>query len=156
VRSCWSRTNRCAVWQMSDMHTGPDSDLVQRALVLIVEGEPSLCALAGNVAEAAGLHFVSARDARQAMILLESRSDITAVFTDLRLYGAMDGLALVEAVRRRWPQIDLLITSGTATSQYQKLPAGSHYFAMPYDVKKVVEALQSIAGRVRPRGPNRA
>lgn len=134
---------------MSDMHTCPELDLLDRALVLIVEDEPALCALAGDVAEAAGLHFVSAHDARQAMTLLESRSDIAAVFTDLHLRGSMDGLALAEVVKRRWPQIDLLITSGTVLPDHQKLPAGSRYFAMPYDVNKVVEALQSVAGRLR-------
>jgi CheY-like chemotaxis protein len=141
---------------MSDMHTSPVRDIVENVLVLIVEDEPALCALAGDVVEAAGLHVVSAYDAKQAMALLESRSDIAAVFTDLQLRGSMDGLALAEAVRQRWPQIDLLVTSGTVTPQCHKLPAGSRYFSMPYDVEKVVEALQSIAGRARRHHPNGA
>jgi CheY-like chemotaxis protein len=138
---------------MSDMHTSPDPDLAEDVLILVVENEPALRALAGDVAEAAGFHVVMAHDARQAMSLLESRNDIAAVFTDLQLRGAMDGLALAETIRRRWPRIDLFITSGMVTPQCQKLPAGSRYFAMPYDVEKVVQALQSVGGRVR-RRPN--
>ncbi|HVJ35654.1 MAG TPA: response regulator [Terriglobia bacterium] len=116
-------------------------------VVLIVEDEPALCALAADVAEAAGLASIEANDADAAMAVLESRENIGVVFTDIHLRGSMDGLALAEIIRRRWPWIELLITSGKVIPHRHSLPEGSRYFAKPYDIEKVVEALQAFARR---------
>lgn len=116
-------------------------------VVLIVEDEPALCSLAADVAEAAGFGSLEANDADAAMVLLESRRDVGVVFTDIHLRGSMDGLALAEIIRRRWPWIELLITSGKVIPHRHDLPAGSLYFPKPYDIDKVVETLQSIARR---------
>ncbi|HVJ40438.1 MAG TPA: response regulator [Dongiaceae bacterium] len=125
----------------------PANQIPAPATVLIVEDEPALRSLAGDVAEAAGLAFIEANDAHEAMALLETRTDIGVVFTDIHLRGSMDGISLAEIVRRRWPWIDLLITSGKVIPHRHKLPEGSLYFAKPYDIEKVVEALRSFAER---------
>lgn len=122
----------------------PVPALTSSSVVLIVEDEPLLRALAGEVAEAAGLGFLEANDADEAMVLLESRDDIGVLFTDIHLRGSMDGLALAEIVRRRWPRIELIITSGKVIPYRNKLPTGSLYFPKPYDIDKVVAALQAF------------
>lgn len=59
-------------------------------VVLVVEDEPLLRMLAVEVVEEAGFTAIEARDADEAVVLLESRSDITLLFTDVnmpRQYG---------------------------------------------------------------------
>ncbi len=52
-----------------------------RPVVLVVEDEPLLRMLAVEVVEEAGCIAIEARDADEAVILLESRMDITLLFT---------------------------------------------------------------------------
>jgi YesN/AraC family two-component response regulator len=34
------------------------------------------------------------------------------VFTDIDMPGSMDGLSLAHVIRKRWPPIELIVTSG--------------------------------------------
>ena len=65
--------------------------------------------LAGEVVEEAGFIAIEARDADAAVIVLETRADITLPFTDIDMPGSMDGLKLAHAVRDRWPPIKILV-----------------------------------------------
>lgn len=69
-------------------------------VVLIVEDEPLLRMLAVEVVEDAGFVALEARDADEAVILLESRNDISVLFTDINMPGSMDGLKLAHAGAR--------------------------------------------------------
>ena len=86
-------------------------------VVLVVEDEPLLRMLAVEVVEEAGFIAIEARDADEAVVLLESRSDITLLFTDINMPGSMDGLKLAHAVRNRWPPIKILVVSGKQSLQ---------------------------------------
>ncbi len=58
--------------------------------------------------ESAGLVVVEARNADEAILILEQRDDIHLIFTDINMPGSMDGLKLAHFVRGRWPPIELL------------------------------------------------
>jgi two-component system, response regulator PdtaR len=69
--------------------------------VLVVEDEPLLRMMAVEVVEEAGFVALEAGNADEAVALLESRSDISLLFTDINMPGSMDGLklAMVEELR---------------------------------------------------------
>ena len=82
-----------------------------------MEDEALLRMLAVEVVEEAGFLAIEARDADEAVVLLESRTDIILLFTDLNMPGSMDGLKLAHAVRDRWPlNQDIACVGPTATS----------------------------------------
>jgi CheY-like chemotaxis protein len=81
-------------------------------VVLIVEDEFLLRMDAVDMIAAAGFEVVEAINADDAIEILESRPDITAVFTDIQMPGTMDGLKLARAVRGRWPPVKIIATSG--------------------------------------------
>ncbi|MGB8609593.1 response regulator, partial [Bradyrhizobium sp.] len=56
-----------------------------------------------DMVRAAGFDVVEAENADEAILILESRFDITVIFTDVHMPGSMDGLKLAAAVRDRWP-----------------------------------------------------
>src|SRR5580693_8636481 len=105
----------------------PDS----KPLVLIVEDENLVRFGAVAMVEEAGYEAISASDADEAIHILESRSDIRAVFTDIQMPGSMDGLKLAHAVRNRWPPIKLIVTSGRELVTEGDLPEGGRFFAKP-------------------------
>ena len=55
---------------------------------------------------------VEAVNADEAMSILESRSDISLLFTDIQMPGSMDGLKLAHTVHDRWPDIKIILVSG--------------------------------------------
>jgi two-component system, response regulator PdtaR len=115
-------------------------------VVLIVEDEPPLRMLAVEVVEEAGFIAIEARDADEAVILLESRPDITLLFTDINMPGSMDGLKLAHAVHHRWPPIKILVVSGKQRLQSSDLPSNSCFLGKPYQVAALVEELRSLVG----------
>lgn len=115
-------------------------------VVLIVEDEPLLRILAVEVVEEAGFVAIEARDADEAVVLLEGRTDIALLFTDINMPGSMDGLKLAHAVRNRWPPIKILIVSGKQRLQSSDLPSNSCFLRKPYQVSVLVEELRSMVG----------
>jgi two-component system, response regulator PdtaR len=115
-------------------------------VVLVVEDEPLLRMLAVEVVEEAGFIAIEARDADEAVVLLESRSDITLLFTDINMPGSMDGLKLAYAVRNRWPPIKILVVSGKQRLQSPDLPSNSCFVEKPYQASALVAELRSLVG----------
>ncbi|UXT85192.1 response regulator [Agrobacterium tumefaciens] len=117
-----------------------------RKAVLVVEDEPLLRMMAMDMVEDAGFEPVEARDADEAIALLEARTDITIVFTDVDMPGSMDGLKLAAAIRDRWPPIEIVITSGHFRLDDSAIPARTVFFPKPYDHQEVVATLRWMAG----------
>jgi two-component system, response regulator PdtaR len=115
-------------------------------VVLVVEDEPLLRMLAVEVVEEAGFIAIEAGDADEAVVLLESRADITLLFTDINMPGSMDGLKLAHAVRDRWPPIKILVVSGKQQFQSSELPSNSCFVGKPYQASALVEELRSLVG----------
>jgi CheY-like chemotaxis protein len=117
-----------------------------RKAVLVVEDEPLLRMMAMDMVEDAGFEPVEARDADEAITLLEARTDITIVFTDVDMPGSMNGLKLAAAIRDRWPPIEIVITSGHFRLDDSAIPARTVFFPKPYDHQEVVATLRWMAG----------
>jgi CheY-like chemotaxis protein len=77
-----------------------------KSVILIVEDEVVVRTLAAKVAKNCGFEVLEASTADEAIEILESRSDIRLVFTDVNMPGSMDGLQLAHAVRGRWPLVE--------------------------------------------------
>ena len=113
--------------------------------VLIVEDEPLVRLGAVKMIEEAGFLVIEAANADEAIRILESRTDIRAVFTDINMPGSMDGLKLAHAVRNRWPPIKIIVTSGRDRLTEQDLPEGGRFFAKPYDPIEITDTLRQWA-----------
>src|ERR1700736_2120657 len=83
--------------------------------VLVVEDEMMLRMGAVDIVEDAGVTPIEAVNADEALAILESRSDILLLFTDIQMPGSMEGLKLAQAVHRRWPSIKIILVSGKLT-----------------------------------------
>lgn len=113
--------------------------------VLVVEDEPFLLMLAMDVVESAGYDAIGARNADEAIRVLEAHQDIRIVFTDIDMPGSMDGLKLARAVRGRWPPVSVIVTSGHMRVKNEDLPDRTQFFPKPYKSNEIAAALKSMA-----------
>ena len=112
--------------------------------MLVVEDEPLLRFHATDLIQAAGFETLEAGSADQAIAILVTRRDVRIVFTDVDMPGSMNGLKLAAAVRRRWPPIEIIITSGYATLISDDIPERGLFFKKPYNDNELVGALRSF------------
>jgi two-component sensor histidine kinase/DNA-binding response OmpR family regulator len=122
------------------------TDLTQVPNVLIVEDEMILRMRAIDIVADAGFNPVEAVNADQAISILESRSDISLLFTDIQMPGSIDGLMLAHAVHDRWPSIKIILVSGQVRPSDAETPAGSRFFGKPLGVAQMITELQAMVG----------
>jgi two-component sensor histidine kinase/CheY-like chemotaxis protein len=114
--------------------------------VLVVEDEMVLRMRAVDIVEDAGFTAVEAVNADEALSILESRSDISLLFSDIQMPGSMDGLKLAYAVHNRWPSIKIILVSGQVKLSDAERPADSRFFGKPLEVKQMIAELQEMVG----------
>jgi two-component system, response regulator PdtaR len=102
-------------------------------LVCIVEDEAFIRMEAIDLISDAGFMTVDAGNADDAIKLLETRTDIRVIVTDIDLPGTMDGLRMAHAIRKRWPPIEIIILSGQIKPTAADIPLRGVFFAKPYD-----------------------
>ena len=128
----------------------PDMMVLDRTVappvVLIVEDEMLLRMRAVDMVEDAGYTSVEAVDADEAVTILEARSDIALLFTDIQMPGSMDGLRLAHAVHERWPPIKIILVSGALKLAKSDIPPDSRFFGKPLEAKEMIAEMQEMIG----------
>jgi CheY-like chemotaxis protein len=99
-----------------------------------------------DMVEDAGFTPVEAVDADEAVAILESRSDIALLFTDIQMPGSMDGLKLAHTVHKRWPPIKIILVSGQLKLANIDIPADSRFFRKPLEAKEMIAEMQDMIG----------
>jgi CheY-like chemotaxis protein len=118
--------------------------MTKKAVILVVEDEALIRIGAVQMLEEAGFAAVEASNAGDAIRILDLRSDIRAVFTDINLPGTLDGMRLARLVRRRWPPIHLILTSGLVSPKEEELPANGRFIRKPYEIDHVIATIRDL------------
>jgi CheY-like chemotaxis protein len=111
-----------------------------KAIVLVVEDESMIRADTAEALVEEGLEVIEASDAEEALDVLATRRDVAVLFTDVNLPG-MDGLQLARLVRRRWPDIGVIVTSGRVGTD--EVPGV--FIGKPYRPQMVAETVRNLA-----------
>jgi DNA-binding NtrC family response regulator len=115
-------------------------------VVLVAEDQVLVRGTAADVLKDYGYQVIEVGSADDAMAVLAERSrEIRVLFTDITMPGSINGLALAHAVRRKWPWIGILITSGKARPPSSELPTGSRFLAKAYDTAHMVMYVGALA-----------
>ena len=115
-----------------------------RPVVLVVEDEILLRWTAAAIVEGAGFDVVEAGTGIEAISVLEKRTDIRTVFTDVEMPGSVNGLQLAHLVSTRWPSIRIMATSGQFRLRDDDLPKGARFLHKPYDVANLTDTLKEL------------
>ena len=116
-------------------------------VVLVVEDDLLLRMLAVDVVEDAGYGAIEAADADEAFAILEERSNIALLFTDIQIPGSMDGLQLAHVVYKRWPPIKIILMSGQLKPSVNDIPLESRFIGKPTAPGVMIAELRDIIGQ---------
>ena len=116
------------------------------SVVLVVEDELMLRMRAVDIVEDAGFVPIEAINADEAIEILESRDDISVLFTDIQMPGSMDGLRLSHLVHARWPHIKIILVSGQMAVTDDGKPEGSRFFPKPLEIPQMIREIQAMIG----------
>lgn len=125
------------------LHFG-ETHMVNSAVILVVEDHPLIRLNALDLVRDAGFEAIGASNADEAISILEARSDVRLVFTDVEMPGTMDGLKLAHYIRNRWPPVHLIVVSGKAIHEETGLPVNTKFFPKPYNDNVIVEELTRL------------
>ena len=104
-----------------------------RSTVVVVEADDDQRSLAATVFEEAGFKVVECASAEAAAAVIDAkRGEIAMIFTDVRLAGAMDGVALAQIARDKTPTVPVVVTSGASGERLRELPARAEYIQKPW------------------------
>lgn len=115
-----------------------------RKSVLIVEDESLIRSLCADVFRDAAYTVLEAEDGDQALELLRSGIQVTAIVSDIRMPGAIDGLALRREVERQWPGIKMVLTSGHMHVERSELSKDQAFIPKPYRFLDLVRQVEQL------------
>jgi len=102
-------------------------------VVLVVEDEPLVRMGIVDYLEDQGFSVLEAAEADEAVEILSGNSAVQILFTDVDMPGTMDGLKLAAAVRKRWPPVKIIVTSGHRKVGLLDLPTDARFLPKPYN-----------------------
>lgn len=115
--------------------------------VIVVEDDVLVRDLAVSELEDAGYHVIDFPTADEALVHLTDHADeAQVVFTDVQMPGRLNGLDLVDIVSRRWPGIQVLVTSGGTLVNPAKLPPCARFVAKPWRGADLLMRMERMAG----------
>ncbi len=114
-------------------------------VVVVAEDELLIRMAVADSLNEAGFLVLEAEHAEEALAILELEAHgVHVLFTDVRMPGDMDGLALSHHVKTHWPWIGLIVTSAHATLKDDTLPEGSRFLPKPYHHPHVIEHVREL------------
>ncbi len=110
------------------------------AAILVVDDERSLREVLMICLGRAGHDVVVAENAAQALDQLEKRP-VDLVITDLKMPGGLDGLGLLDEIKRRYSELQVIVITAYATAEtaVRAMKRGAYdYVIKPFKVDEIV------------------
>lgn len=121
--------------------------------ILIVEDDHSLREALGTTLRLAGMNYLEADCAENALLLLDKKT-VDLVVSDVNMPG-MDGHALLKQVKARFPGLPMMLITayGQISQAVDAMQAGAaDYLVKPFEPQVLIETIQRILGTSHKKG----
>jgi PAS domain S-box-containing protein len=116
--------------------------------VLIVEDEPDVLDVAAQLFRSIGYEVATATNGVEAMSILERRTDIDLLFTDVVMPKGMSGIELARLARELRPGLKVIVASGypipALRERYGRIE-NLAFVNKPYRLAELVKAIKAVA-----------
>lgn len=115
----------------------------RRSHILVVEDEIFIRMMISDAFRERGFSVIEAFNGDEAVDLLMTGKTVDLVFSDVRMPGSLDGLGLLEFVRRHAPELPVILTSGHLEPQLALEQGARHFLRKPYHIEAVLGLVAS-------------
>jgi len=112
-------------------------------VVLLVEDDALLRECLAEVLGDDGWQVIAVANAAAALDHMELGGDPDVLVTDLWLGAGMNGLALIDEARRRWPGMHAVLASGADVDRLDMHP-GDRFLGKPFSMDALVQAVTEL------------
>ena len=120
------------------------NEAADRPTILLVEDEALTIMDLGDVLEDGGYDTVQCASAERALSILQARPDICGLVTDVELSGRATGFDLATSVSQARPGLPILIVSGRASPDPDRMPEGAQFIARPCAGEDILARLRRL------------
>jgi two-component system NtrC family sensor kinase len=108
---------------------------------LLVEDNAEVIEIARGYFTDLGFRVIVATSGQDGLDRIEAEGGIDLMFSDILMPGGLTGLELAKLVRRRFPHITVLLTTGYSSSAQDAVREGFEVLHKPYDLAALQGAL---------------
>jgi two-component system NtrC family sensor kinase len=127
----------------------PEAEPQRAGTALVVEDSPEVAEVATAYLEQLGYSVKQVNNAHEALEFLGNDPGVDLVFSDILMPGEMTGLDLGHAIRRLYPEMPVLLTTGYSTSAQEAVREGFVVLRKPFDVAALERCVRE-ARRTKP------
>lgn len=114
-------------------------------VILIAEDDELIRILVAQYLQEAGFKVIEAFNAGHALALInEGGRPIDLIFTDVQMPGEMDGHALAQWLERHWPDIPVLLPSGSDRPFIDPVSKHRCFIPKPYALPEVERHIRDL------------
>lgn len=117
--------------------------------VLVVEDEAIVRFDISEHLASHGYEVLEAVDTEDAFTVLDARSDVGFLLTDIGMPGLLDGLMLAKFAAERWPHVKMVVISGQRQAEVSDLPDGAVFLSKPVDLDDLTDRLNALSTEER-------
>jgi len=123
-------------------HAAPAATRRTAGTALLVEDNAEVADVGKAYLQELGYRVKLAASAQAGLDLIDREGDIDLVFSDILMPGGMNGLELADTVRRNFPDVAVLLTTGYSSSAEDAIRQGFEVLQKPYDIAALQRALR--------------
>jgi PAS domain S-box-containing protein len=114
-----------------------------RGEVMVVEDDLTVADLTTEMLKVAGYAVFHVKSAADALEALAGGRSIDVVFSDVMMPGGMNGVELAREIRRRWPDLPVVLTTGYIEVARTAMSEGLEVLVKPYPLEALSATLES-------------
>jgi CheY-like chemotaxis protein len=122
-----------------------DPGVKKHSVILVVEDEVAIRQMAADALRERGHVVIEASSGDDGLLMVQQHPWIDLIFTDVRMPGRTDGVALAQEAKRLCPNIKILFATGYAvdTLRYDGAVEKNRVLKKPYRPSRVAEFVEN-------------
>jgi len=122
-----------------------DTETSSQTVVLVVEADPYVRAMAADALEGEGFEVIEAPSADYAATILQDRNDVGVLFTEIATPGVLNGFDLARMAQAHNPQIVVIVVTGALPSGFSGTAPDARFVHKPYRMTDVIRLIRESA-----------